>query len=819
MHNRQNVKSPVPFSRRLLLGAGIVVASGAGLRSEAAQRENAGGRPAVPTALIFPSRRAASASTVARAVIGLELLGYAEPGDGGAAIYKRVAAKPIHALWFQSADGAFWEWADRTLDIRMAGAVADGIWNRDGNWNISGGTDNTRAIQDCIDAHAFFDLCDHVYFPLGQFRIASPLHCHTGTYYPTPSVKLLGAGFSWRGSQRGQKPGEPGAGGGCLILCDFSDAFAVGVSSAGFTCRGIAFVGRNYAWIRGQELGVEPKVDDTVADNWVDPGLSANAASRTAPYACFAIDPYLGPHDAGSYPPYLPPPWVPERVIANSTDIEIDECYIGGFVVGIVDQPGGYDGNGDFLKTRRCLIECCQYALSIGNSQSRNVLRDSNTYYYCYCIETTKVHGARVGKMSGLSVNCACDRCIQIFQFGSTFYSGPIVYQSLYAEGLWRLGDVETNSVAETSVTFIDVQCFMNGESPLTRGAPATWLGSAGTFTSGHPVKITFIDCMFGQYPSVISFDFDSACIDANGLDLRSNAQVWPKGDYRGAGLRALPYEQFASNATADGLVLYDGQSRSGRMRLKFCQYNVDAGRPTPENISVIFAGPRQESSDRHHPACTYAQSLVESTDRNKEGVWLPSTAHVLDKAAIRSASLINRNLTFTLPSDWRASPSLAYRGPLPGDVILDQSTGSVFFVHSQSRLTGVVAATLQNNFRSFNRGTTFVTAVPIDLSTGSFVIINSRLFTPTKFLEGDLHAGSPVVTWGGNAGGRYSSMTKDLANGDYLYVDAMRDSPIDPEQSEISAVTAGSFSLAGPASYSTRRRLGVFIRPGAPNL
>jgi hypothetical protein len=797
----------------MLRGAGAALLGGrAFVRGVAAQPA----RGHAENYAVLPSRASAAATRVPGSVTIVETLGYRHAGDGGGARHKRVDVAPKHALWFRSADGAYWEWDDRTLDIRMAGAIADGVWNRDGDWKIGGGTDNRRAIQDCIDAHAFFNLSDHVYFPAGQFRIAGPLHCYTGTYFPAPSVKLLGAGFSWRGSQMSRHEGYPGAAGGSFILCDFSDAFAVGISSSGLTCSGLAFVGRNYAWIRANQLGVAPKIDDTVAGNWVDPGLAPNAASGTAPYACFAIDPYMGPHDHGRYPDYSPPVWAPGPVVAASTDIEIAECYIAGFAVGIVDQPGGFDGNGDFLKTRRCYFECCQYALSIGNSQSRNVLRDSNTYYYCFCLETTNVHGARVGKMAGLSVNCSADRCIQIFQFGSTYYSGPIVYQSFYAEGLWRLGDVESNTVAETSVTFIGLQCFMNGETPLTRGTPATWLGSGGTFTPGHPVKIGFIDCALAQYPSVISIGFDSECVHADGLDLRSNTQSVPGGDYAGVGLRAAPYQRFASNATADGLVLHDGQSRTGRMRLKFLQYDVDTGRPTKDNTRVVFAGPAQ-SSDRHHPACSYAQRLTAAAEGDADpGIWLPPTAHSLDKADLLEATLHDKSLTFTLPPARRGAAAVAYNGPLPGDVILDQATGSVFFVRLQDSQNGAVVATLQNNYRSVDSGRTFQTIVPIDLRSGTLIVINSRLFTPAHALEGDLTAASATVVHAGEASGASEFMTADLAVGDWFYVDPARDLPVDRDGSAIAAVAAGSFAFAGKAIRGGYRRFGVFIRPGS---
>lgn len=67
--------------------------------------------------------------------------GYYDPGDGGGALYKRVASEPSHAGKIQSSDGAWWEIAERTLHVRMFGAVPDG------NVNTNTGTDNTDAFN------------------------------------------------------------------------------------------------------------------------------------------------------------------------------------------------------------------------------------------------------------------------------------------------------------------------------------------------------------------------------------------------------------------------------------------------------------------------------------------------------------------------------------------------------------------------------------------------------------------------------------------------------------------------------------------------
>src|SRR5690606_8585070 len=52
--------------------------------------------------------------------------GYSTVGDGGAALYKRVAVEPSHIGKIQSADGAWWEITDRVLRPEMFGIKGDG---------------------------------------------------------------------------------------------------------------------------------------------------------------------------------------------------------------------------------------------------------------------------------------------------------------------------------------------------------------------------------------------------------------------------------------------------------------------------------------------------------------------------------------------------------------------------------------------------------------------------------------------------------------------------------------------------------------------
>lgn len=88
------------------------------------------------------SRAAVEVTNIPAPVNYIRTAGYAAPGDGGEALYKRVETEPAHAGKVQSADGAWWELADIVINVRQFGAKGDLV------------TNDRAAIQACIDAAA-----------------------------------------------------------------------------------------------------------------------------------------------------------------------------------------------------------------------------------------------------------------------------------------------------------------------------------------------------------------------------------------------------------------------------------------------------------------------------------------------------------------------------------------------------------------------------------------------------------------------------------------------------------------------------------------
>lgn len=165
-------------TRRMLLtlfGSSGAAAIGAAATPAAAQ---------IDDRIFFASRADAAAASFSFFQQFLRTAGYYRAGDGGGALYARVAQPPAHALAFTSADGAHWELVPENgmVNVLQAGARGDGSM------------DDAPAIMDALGAFSGFarepDQGLTVLLPPvpGAYRCASPLELRH-------RVRLVGHGF------------------------------------------------------------------------------------------------------------------------------------------------------------------------------------------------------------------------------------------------------------------------------------------------------------------------------------------------------------------------------------------------------------------------------------------------------------------------------------------------------------------------------------------------------------------------------------------------------------------------------------------------
>src|SRR5690606_37606055 len=78
---------------------------------------------------IYSTRNAVETLEIPAGITAFRTNGFSSVGDGGAALYKRVTSEPAHAGKVMSADGAWWELAETEPNVKMFGAVGDGVAN------------------------------------------------------------------------------------------------------------------------------------------------------------------------------------------------------------------------------------------------------------------------------------------------------------------------------------------------------------------------------------------------------------------------------------------------------------------------------------------------------------------------------------------------------------------------------------------------------------------------------------------------------------------------------------------------------------------
>ena len=76
----------------------------------------------------FPTIASLQAAKISSSVTGVYVEGYYSPGDGGEALFKRVAANP-GVGGVQSSDGAWWKLSEANVTAEMFGAKGDGATN------------------------------------------------------------------------------------------------------------------------------------------------------------------------------------------------------------------------------------------------------------------------------------------------------------------------------------------------------------------------------------------------------------------------------------------------------------------------------------------------------------------------------------------------------------------------------------------------------------------------------------------------------------------------------------------------------------------
>ena len=663
-----------------------------------------------------------------------------------------------------------------SISVKDFGAKGDGV------------TDDTAAIQAAFDWAVYQNSSSgtglgSVYIPAGNYLVSNTLQMGYGNVYN--SLQVFGSGAPV---------------GGTIITANFNDrpVFAV---NGGRSCsiKNLSILGKNLNWINSHNLGYGSRatIDELVASNWVDTSFPASASSQYAPYCAIAIDPYAGSQPTVHYPNVTFPSWsgITTQYGKNySSDTLIENVQIFGFVVGIVNQPNA-DGNGDFTKLLQCIINQCQYALSIGNTQSRLVRVSNCGLQQNYTGITTSNNGVKLGNPSIYVDNTAFDSNINWIYCPTGSYGGVASFTNCYAEGMYSIGTFTAGGASQTPLSFSNCSFAFSWNDGNYRGIPLYMLASS-VFTSFDSCKFyddnnTANILPFSCYPSQMSL---------------RNISLNNIGSYA-----TKLYEKFPINSCRGISV---GRNESNCNNFTVYGYNVyDLNTGALNSSSVITNSNSIDYYSRQYclPFQTnfYAQ-IISTGPFSKVNTF--TGFYFYDKTASGcTISVTGRTVVFSYATGVTQAFLNQFGGTV-GDLVVSTQTGIVYFISS---ITGVTVTLIAQS--GFNASGNLLATESL---VGYFVAKNCRLFAFKFVTLGNYTSSNPVISNVATSFGDSSSINS-VNNGvqvsDSLCID--ENNSIGYNQITAIDTTAQTITLNSNLNYSQSRvKLGLFIRPSPAN-
>ncbi len=750
-------------------------------------------------AMQFPSLTAALATANPATLTGFTVLGYAQPGDLGDGIWKKIAGpttntygsivppgiqqKDAAGNWFQYVPG------DEGVVANAVGPLAQDCVLT-GLGEIQGTpTDDLAVLQAAVDASIYIYHTKCTIKPGGTACsfLSATLQVGYGLEFAAATLDFLGGTY-----KAPKRPDSPGS----ILAMSRADCPIVAVQGArGTTILNATLQGPMQGYIQRNRLGlatVNPAIDDTQIANWLDPRFP-NANSRYAPQAGIAIDPAAGPAPPGGYPAsaFIFPQWYANLMnggqpIAQynknySSDVLIHRPGIQGCVCPVVVQPCNADGNGDFTKIIDAYMSYNVYCVSVGNGQSRTVrFSNANTSIYHTGL-VNDAHGRQIGQFGGVVDNWGGGCCIQMFQLNG--YAGPITFLNCYQEQAWMWGTLDSY----LSITLQACKLEFGNQTAKSRGVPMALI--AGVTAS----NVTIENTSFTDYYSVIPL-----LGVLQGYEMR-NCQTGVPGN-----ASTSPYQIIAQNFLGGGVVFQPTsgcQTPGAFSALQVLNANcLTRASQAPKKITPV------NPVSRAFPQCAWATA---GQPMQQPGYSAPTPPLWMGVAAksFTNPALTGTSLTMGCPAGFTANEMKLF-GMVPGCVLISPD-GTVFFIHSNTGPGGQIVAEQQTNFRGgsglYGSGAGAKPISPVNLTSGQFMFGNALLYMASYFTQGTLATNSPTATATGRADGYAAYLATDLAVGDLAYVNAQTDFWLGLGNLNITAIApAGtSITFAGDPNYA----------------
>jgi hypothetical protein len=640
-------------------------------------------------------------------------------------------------------------------------------------------TDMAPAIQSAIDWAIYRGSASgagsaKITMPAGHFRCNTSIHLGYGTNFTSAILEGQGSKVT-------------------VLFSFFSDRPAIVVQGGRQTeVRDLGVYGQNVPHIQSF---INSATDASIAATaWVDPALHINAASRWAPYAGVAIDPYVGAPAAQQYPAVPYPAFlgaVPQYNKNFSSETRLVNVEIQGYVVGLLNQVGDATGNGDYTKIDRCKIAYCVYGVSVCNTQARLTHITDSLLSVVHTGVVTAVHGRQTGKPSIKVDNTEIGVCIKWLDAPNTSVGGGPEFEYCYGEGVYSIGNAGTVANSSYPVSFRHCE-FSMAFSGL--GVPAATFEYFGTgictFDACTFVRTTGGRMNFFGNSGARSFRF-AACNSFTEFEtvalyqkiaLNSTCGVTFVGfDSRGLSVDPLDFSCRVTNA-----------------------YNLDTGASANSRVYG-----RVNAATRIQLACVYSERII-ANDRDA-GFSLPNINGSVSKSALSFAAA-GRDVTVTLTG--RTNAQFALEGGDAGDIVWDDASGAVFYVRARTGAQIIMRA--QTGYNAAGN----LHAAPNN--SGSLWFLNCRRYTPPYVTYATLTSGSAALTAVQRDDGDASYLESDLPAGDFFCVDSRVDNFLPSSGLQITASNNAAKTVTANGNFTrseTRKRLTTFVRAAPANV
>ena len=645
---------------------------------------------------------------------------YVKPtGYSGQFRWERIGAftQPANPLWW----GAYRDNTNAAITTAAIQAAVD--------WAIYGFVSNVAP-----------SVTGRVFVPSGIYAISDTIHLcysHSNNYR---TIIFEGDGMAYPNTTASTQFA------GTIFVANFNDRPAIAVQGTrNAVVQNIGIVGTNAPWVTDNRLGNTapgPLMDDIPIENWVDPTFPAASSSRYAPYAGIAIDPYCGTRPAVSYPDVNYPSWLGtttqyQKGISSNTLIR--NVAIDGFVVGVVNKPSDDDGNADFTKLDRVNITKCQYGISICNSQARlNQFNNVSMARVHTCI-TTGTHGKQLGKPLIQANSCQFANCTRWIHITSLSIGGSATFNNCYGEIIYSIG-LATGGNSDCSVRFQNCD-FGFSNSWTDRGPPRTVFERTG---AGNAV---FDGCVMTCGQVWIGMVFKGRGIGVrNCMVIYSDNYPWL--DKKGTTLLEGSALHYALKATKGFVFVPNVSERSFPVFFENNGLSI-SGQAWYTNLPTV---------------CVWERVTADALTLVNTGVPITWKSRSVARNAGSNMTLVgNRVYTFQLTI---AAATAYQRHQMPGDILVDQTTGIAFLITANG--VGTTNTLTLLALTGYDNNTVLRTTDPngypvFDLTSGTFWAI------PGKLASADVAAGKVIYGTTTAANAVATAVRSDDAVGTWL--------------------------------------------------